>query len=208
MGALEATDFLLQVCRAMQPALWKFALTKPPIRNLQGDGVGTFSGASGMEPNEVRVIWGKLKHESDQRVREIHTAVERACSRAQGSRSKHDPRFHPHVTLARVKARKNATSEERAWVEEVAEGLVKGECRGAGEFESLVTGVSLMEVGCSGCSDLVVFGRLVYWGQPHRSQDVVMIQECKLMIQSLVILISSSDKDQWRAEDFFLYVVW
>ena len=112
-------------------------------------------------------MWGRIKPESDKRVREVHAAVERACSRANGSGLRHDPRFHPHVTLARVKTRKNTTSEERTRLAEFAKDLVKGECQGAGEFESLVAGVSLMEVKLSGLHDDRSDALSVFWGLVH-----------------------------------------
>jgi 2'-5' RNA ligase len=146
MEEMDAADILLQVSGFKIHALYDAATDNESIRDLQGEGIGTFSRASGRGPSTISVVWGRLKHESDKRVREVHAAVERACSRANGSAPRQDPRFHPHVTLARVKTMKNTTSEEMMHLAEFAEGLVQGECQGAGEFECRVAGVSLMEV--------------------------------------------------------------
>ncbi len=121
---------LSELCLAVAEAVGPI-----PRFELKVAGVGAFP-----DPARPRVVWAGIMAEDPGPLAEVREAVVRATTRA-GYRPD-DMRFHPHVTLGRIKA-------ERGRPHDLTKLIIREQARSAGTFrvDEVVTFSSTLDTG-------------------------------------------------------------
>ncbi len=130
LGDVDNSD-LNSLCRAVASAV-----ESSPRFELNVVGVGAFPG-----PERPRVVWAGVQVEDPAPLTELRTAVVRAATQA-GYRPD-DDRFHPHITLGRIKP------DRRSKPHDLTNLLRREQVRSGGRFrvDEIITYSSVLDPG-------------------------------------------------------------